>query len=58
MENDMTHEIAILFFQGYMAGVVFGSISSVTLYKYLEKSGNPRQFAERQQVPTQNRVTQ
>jgi hypothetical protein len=54
----MTHEMAILFFQGYMAGVVFGSISSIALYRYLAKWGKPGPFAERQQVRSQDRVTQ
>ena len=34
----MAHENAILL-SGYMAGVVFGSIISVTIYKILLKSG-------------------
>jgi hypothetical protein len=34
----MRQEIAILF-SGYMAGVVFGSMMSVTIYRLLEKSG-------------------
>jgi hypothetical protein len=42
--NSMRQEIAILF-SGYMAGVVFGSMMSVTIYRLLEKSGKLGPFA-------------
>ena len=42
----MTGELGMVFFQGYLAGVVFGSLISVTLYRALAKTGKLGAFAE------------
>jgi hypothetical protein len=54
----MSQEIAILF-SGYMAGVVFGSVMSVTLYKYiLAKNGILPRAGEVKAAPAEGQVAQ
>jgi hypothetical protein len=54
----MSENIAILF-SGYMAGVVFGSIMSVTLYKIiLNKNGILRQAGQPSHMPSEGQVSQ
>jgi len=53
----MLEQSAILF-KGYMVGVVFGSIMSVTFYKLLSKNEKITDAAETQPSALQEQVTQ